>query len=502
MNSCVEMGLSKYLSLARVCIVGLILWGLCDCRIVKRPVFSPQFQFLVQGEEFLVRTKTSIENIQYNLTITLDEENWDVYAETLTKLFGDFEKLNFFSADAEFKNEILKQTTIGFEAQRSSYSHINDILKFKGTETLPVGGLAKCSRSIFELNDKEIKRGIENLNWRFARIDTNWPVAELKTDPQKLNIISSFISSYNLFFVNLDKMSSEALFALESLSDGHFPESLMFNNKSCEGSNIVLQTEGEIYHILKCIGTVEGYFCLTTVTQAMQLSSLTRLHPVNYGGLQISGISENWEFVRHPDTEITELAHCKDERTPHPECITASIPEKCKAALAANHAHQVIHNCNFTYVEIPPPYFQVAEGGILVQSAKAVSSGDKAISERLPVLIYSPSPVSVTQENGISVIVPDKRIETFSVVGSSLTDEDLDELYNTHLVVNWIDTLGDEDFFNLALGAVQLPLLAITIWGMMCAIRQRKIIRELSNLVRGPSKKQIYKKNYEKVRVK
>jgi len=61
----------------------------------------------------------------------------------------------------------------------------------------------------------------------------------------------------------------------------------MFINKSCDGSNEVLQTKGEIYQILKCVGTKEGFNRLTTVTQAMQLSSLTWLQPVNYGGLQI-----------------------------------------------------------------------------------------------------------------------------------------------------------------------------------------------------------------------
>ncbi len=59
-------------------------------------------------------------------------------------------------------------------------------------------------------------------------------------------------------------------------------------NKTCQSSNEVKETEGELFDILECHGTKQGYHCTTVVTQPMQLTKFVKMQQINYRELEIN----------------------------------------------------------------------------------------------------------------------------------------------------------------------------------------------------------------------
>ena len=109
------------------------------------------------------------------------------------------------------------------------------------------------------LDKEELERSIGNLKNKFAKIDPTWDGHELQTDPVKMSVIYSFITTYNIAFGEIERYTSEILSTLEALSDHRFPDFILRTNKTCQSSNEVKETEGELFDILECHGTKQGY---------------------------------------------------------------------------------------------------------------------------------------------------------------------------------------------------------------------------------------------------
>jgi hypothetical protein len=188
--------------------------------------------------------------------------------------------------------------------------------------------------------------------------------------------------------------------------------------------------------------------------------------------------------------------------TAHPTCITQEVGEPCRSSLSANLIEDSIMHCNFTYTEEPVSFVQVKEGGILIQEANSVSSGQTAVVTTPPFIIFSPETVIIAREGEEIAIIPPVKIENLVIVESSLTEDDLLLLENTHKWEGFFENLDGEDYMNIGLAAFQLILTPLTIYGLICIGRNRKRLSHLATAVHGPDKKMIYKKNYSKVRAK
>jgi hypothetical protein len=469
-------------------------------RVVKRPTSIDKFHFLVPQDASIIQIKTSVETVQYDLKLNLSEASWDVLAEEFLLLFKKFENLTFLESDLEFRNEVTSQIGPGFLDQKGFFSNMNDIIKYLTQD--PDIEMAPCRRTISELDPADIKRGLANLQFKFEKINGNWPVGELKQDLTKLNTLFSFISTYNGIFNELEEDSYRVLQGIEALSDGLFPE-LLHTNKTCgvdKGNNVKV-TEGETYEVERCMGTQVGFSCLVTIRQPIQLASVTRLSKVNYRGIEIMGEGPNWLFARQSDTELTEQLLCDSDKSPHPSCCILDIEEGCRNALNNNVVKDIIYKCNFTKNPYPEPFHKVADGGILILQANAVSSGETLLTNQPPFIIYSPATIGLTLDGEEFLIIPSKQIDTLNVVDSILSDTDIDLLESEHFE-DWIGEIDNEDWINIGLGTTQLLFLPLTIWGICLACKQRGKIGELMEMVEGPSKKTIYKRNYRKVRAK
>jgi len=470
-------------------------------RTVQRPATQANFGFLIPLGNMLTKIKTSVETVQYTISLKFTAAEWDVQAATLNRQFAKFEELNFFKNDQTFKESILSLTAPGFNSQKDFEATVNDILKFKQEDT-DFTPQAPCQRTILELDKEDIQRGIQNINLQFERIDGNWELPGVKTDAVKLGVIFDFIDTYNEFFSEMEDNAGEILSSLELMSDNKFPEGVMRTNKTCKDSNAVKVTEGEIYKIISCQGSKEGYHCLTTVTQPMTLASYISNYAVNYRGYQLTGPSAAWRIIQSPETEQYQYARCLDEHSAHPSCILQDIPESCGTALMSKNNVNAIKNCNFTTKHDLESFVQMSDGGIFIQEAKTVSTGTDPVTAVQPYLLYSPKPVSITREGDEQVIIPSQKIEVLTVIESSLTEEDLDLLESLYEVDDFFENMDNEDYINIGLGAAQLLLIPFTIWSLWCVVKQRKTINQLMAAVQGPDRKMIYKKNYSRVQTK
>jgi hypothetical protein len=477
-------------------IITTSIWGQ---RVAKRPKAPAHFSFLVPEREILVKIKTSIETVQYSILINFDEQNWSVMAEEMNSIFKHFEELPFFQADDAFRITTMSLLGPGFQSQKEAESNINDIIKYKDEqmeyiETVP------CNRELMVLDSAELKRGILNLRTKFTKIDRNWNVEDVKSDPIKIGAIFSFITTYNVVFGEIAHFSAEILSSLELMSDNEIPQEAMRTNKTCESSNIVKETEGEIYEILNCYGSKKGYHCTTIINQPMQLARFMKMHAVNYKGFEIMGQSPSWIFLKNMETETLTYANCREQHTAHPTCLTHEIEAKCKQALVAERITETIEHCTFGRTDDPPSYVQLTEGGVLIQRANSVGSGQTAVTIVPPYIIYSPGPLTVTQDGEETVIIPAKTIESLTTVESSLTDEEVNALIWAHDGENYIESLGTEDYVNIALALVQLVLVPATIFWLWRMKQQKSMLGSLVTAVHGPDKRTIYKRNLSKVK--
>ena len=468
-------------------------------RVLTRPNALTEFSFLVPERELLVKIKTSIETVQYTIAVDMDEQHWDVLAEEMNSKFKHFEELPFFAQDADFKNQVLSLMSPGFENQKDGESNINDIMKYKD-ESTEFKKTAPCQRTLIELNKEEIQRSILNLGTKFSKIDPNWDVNDVKTDPLKISTIFSFITTYNIAFGEIERTTSEILSSLELMSDNKFPENLMRANKTCEFSNTVKETEGEMYEILGCHGSKTGYHCTTVVTQPMQLTKFIKLHAVNYNGWEISGPQEDWIFIKNPETEAVQYALCKDSVSAHPTCLTKELEAPCKLALAARAVSDTIAHCYFSENTQPDGFKQVMEGGVLIQQADSVSSGQTILSNVPPYIVYSPEILTIAREGEEAVLIPAIAVESLVIVTSSLTEKDIAELEWTHSGESFIESLDAEDYMNLVLALIQLILIPATVYCMCRMKNQKGTLDGLMTAVHGPDKRTIYKRNYTKVK--
>jgi hypothetical protein len=212
------------------------------------------------------------------------------------------------------------------------------------------------------------------------------------------------------------------------------------------------------------------------------------------------GTSPNWIFLKNLETETLTYANCREQHSPHPTCLTHDIEPKCKQALVADKVAEAIEHCNFGKADDPLSYVQVTEGGVLIQRANSVSSGQTAVTAEPPYIIYSPDPLTVTEDGEETVIIPAKAIESLTTVESSLTEGDIDALIWAHEGENYIDSLGTEDYVNIALALIQLILVPATIFWLWRMKQQRNVLGSLVTAVHGPDKRTIYKKNLSKIK--
>jgi hypothetical protein len=100
-------------------------------------------------------------------------------------------------------------------------------------------------------------------------------------------------------------------------------------------------------------------------------------------------------------------------------------------------------------------------GGSLNPKSKFCKLRTDSRDSRTPYIIYSPDPLTVTEDGEETVIIPAKTIESLTTVESSLTEGDIDALIWAHEGESYLDSLGTEDYVNIALALIQHYILAV-----------------------------------------
>jgi hypothetical protein len=319
----------------------------------------------------------------------------------------------------------------------------------------------------------------QNVKNRFKAIDANWTPEHIKTDVTAQTILFEFCSYYNDFSIVYEKIGEEMITAMEELSDGIYPEALFGELvRDCDYS---INGDGERYHVLKCAKTNKGYRCQIEIVQSINLRNYTRAYAVHYDEISLRGYLDTDVFVKTPDVQELKYLECSNEYSgDYAVCMEKEVPEPCKSMLSKDDIRGVISNCNFT-MEKPPVGIAIPNGGILIQGEKlAISNGENSISQKPPIVIYSPEVLTIKSEEEDYVFPPAIHIEELIVIESKLSKDDIQALHDSYHWEKIWEHLEVDDYIRYTLILLQLILFPIALSGCYFTLKQRHVIAKLS----------------------
>ena len=223
--------------------------------------------------------------------------------------------------------------------------------------------------------------------------------------------------------------------------------------------------------------------------------------PVHYEGIRIRGDTLEQLFVKEIDSNIIQLMECNQygfNTENIPNCELHTLDKDCRNALLAKDDEDTIHKCNFTQHD-PPLAVRTFTGGLLVQGPDTVTSilngtDYKVLTGITPVIIYSPSSISVKHGSEEMVFSAINKQVPIQVVKSRLTQKLVDTLESKLYWQILQESTDIEDITRYIILILQIVLYPIALAGIGLGLRARRQL--LSKVLRqGKSNKQIYKAN-------
>ena len=465
--------------------------------LVSQVCSDDTFSFLVEGEEveFTQRTKTDRLTIIVSIDIDAVSGRFQFKAiDTLLLAWGNYPAFN-------------QTPDIGFEYLGLVEKAVDDILRaaalldrivlFKDVSITREATYA-CTYTHDMILLEEMKTQVKNLQNNFAKLDTAWTAASIVADLNKDTALRQYATLLGETLENwLDSLNA-MLGVLDTLASNKIPEEVQghYQSAPCVGNYFE-----ESITILDCYGTKVGYLCDVEITVPMSFKKLTHMIPVHYEGIRIRGDTLEQLFVKEIDSNIIQLMECNQygfNTENIPNCELHTLDKDCRNALLAKDDEDTIHKCNFTQHD-PPLAVRTFTGGLLVQGPDTVTSilngtDYKVLTGITPVIIYSPSSISVkhgSEEMVFSAI--DKQV-SIQVVKSRLTQKLVDTLESKLYWQILQESTDIEDITRYIILILQIVLYPIALAGIGLGLRARRQL--LSKVLRqGKSNKQIYKAN-------
>jgi hypothetical protein len=469
------------------------------------------FGFLITGKNMLIAVKVKIESLEISLPINFTLADWDLQKAEILNVYKEFQMFPFFTSNVNLKELYLSLAGPGTTNYISLAQNFHDIFKYKSETTIHYSN-TDCKRILPSIELDEIKRIHINLQSRLNQISKEWTAEEITNDLSKSGALYQFVDTFNEQMGQLDQITKNMVTILEHLSNGILPDHVLGLNKTCDPPNDpdqVLATEGENLQINMCYKHKLGFSCVAKITQPILLSSVTQMHPVNYNGLTLAGSHKDHQFVRKVDTQELYMTSCSFTESPHPICELEEIELECSKALKTESVTDVIRHCPFkSVIEDEEDFIFLPEGGIFIQpsgSEMKISSGNMAITNLPPIIVYSPVNLLISKEHEEVIIVPEKRLTILSIIESKLTAEELKELVTQQNWKAYIETLDLEDAMNFSLAGLQIFIIPMAIISLICAWKQGKNISTLQGALKNPlrlnlyNRRNIYRGNKERL---
>ncbi len=220
------------------------------------------------------------------------------------------------------------------------------------------------------------------------------------------------------------------------------------------------------------------------------------MHSVHYDKIYMYGYDKDDIFARTIDVRDLKLLDCNSQDSgDFPICIEREIDEPCKSMIGKDDIQGMINSCNFTK-KTPPIGTVLPHGGIFIQGNDiAVSNGENSVSQKPPIVIYSPEAITLKKDDDEFVFAPAIHIEELTIIESKLSEDDIKSLKHEQKWDEIWDDTDTEDYINYFLILSQLIVFPIAIIGCYFTLAQRKALKALEERGKRGKGKDNYKQN-------
>lgn len=438
-----------------------------------------KFSFLVEGEKFKAANTVRYEQIDILLGIDFEELRWREMLTELNQIITAYPLLPFFKADETLIEKYVGPCLIGQEKYNKFTINMRECFKYKD-ESTPDTQISTCNKTPINIKKEEIERDIQNIRRRYGDIDGNWTPSDIRTSGKAQSALFEFCSYFNDFSLVYEGITDEMLAAMDLLTDNTYPE-IMFGEITKDCNNTV-KGHGEKYDVVKCRGTNKGLRCQIMITQSINLKEYTRLIPVHYHNIRITGDKDKNTLAITPEIGDFVYLDCEEKASgDYSLCSEEKIPGHCKEKLIKGEITGIIDNCNFTE-EMPQPGIIIPHGGILIQGDDLIISNNRTnIRKPPPLIVYSPETITIRTRDEDYVFPPSIYVEKQVIVESRLSEKDIEYLLSVYKWDKIMENQDYGDYIDYLLIILEIIIFPIALGSCYLNLKQRKYMRKPNN---------------------
>jgi hypothetical protein len=441
------------------------------------------FGLFIEKEPSLIAFKARVSHVMYAIKLDFTRSKFLALQTQIQKSFQNFEMIPALNKSELLANNYMSLMEVGYFQLVEAEKAIHYILTYTNEHNEEPYG--QCNITLEEIKADELTRIHLNMENRLSQIKTAWTSDEVSKDLSKQSAIMAVISVFNDGVSEVYAKVMKMTMALDAMSEHEFPASILGANKSCSVEN---SREGENYEIQACYAHKNGYSCAVEITQPIALRNITRLYPVVYDNLFISGSNPSHWIVKESDPPSIQEVECEFLNLQHPVCSTEYLSPECKQAISASDTDLTIASCNISKIEKGSMYKVIVDGILVLDATKIVIDGNE-IHKGVPLLIYSPTPVTISKNDETYVVSSNAKHSNLNVISSSLTIQQRKYLHNRFYWSTMYNGVGSGEVIDFVLILFEIFSFPILIFGLL------KGHSTVQKSQRKTHKKHIYKLN-------
>jgi hypothetical protein len=478
-------------------------------RIRSEPDTAKGFAFLVEGERLQYGTAEKIIRATFEVEIPFTRREANAIMENYDKLIRKWTQSNTYSTPSTAATT-RSPTTIPpspAETTRLSYlrllsvaviqslqisSLIMKVYDFKDeSKTYTGSSSCKYKHSVVLLG--EMKTQHENVQFAFGKINSEWTLTEISTDPEKDLVTRTAILTLTTAMEALIENFNELLGLLDALSSNTIPSQLKghYHRIDCIGTPFE-----EKLTVLDCTKAKTGYVCDMEITVPTQIRDVANLYPVHYSNIRVRGSTIHDRFVLDSKTKSLHTIVCDHyefNTEDLPMCHSSDLDESCGKALMSNDIEDTIASCPLVK-HTPPAYGQTKDKGYLIQGtdlylSKMIGDDYSRINFESPAIVFSPVNLKVhTEEAEFILTATMPNTSEYSEIKSLLTKDQVEQLESKESSQRFWESFDFEDHMENMILGMQIVVYPLTFLGIGLGIASRM---RLTNVMGSLSNKKL-----------
>jgi hypothetical protein len=382
-----------------------------------------------------------------NYSLDTDDTTKSLAFATIKLISDEWQGLKIMEVE-EFNKEFFSKLDTGKNDFAAAGGNLNHAKSFLINQI--VQNKSKCVFEGTVLTKNEITSQSEFLKSEFEKIGKTWTKTDFTADPSKYTTLYTFIETYNSIAHNWKDISDQMITEMDSLMSGEFPETLKghFETQTC------LQTSAhEMVVIRICAGGTTNFLCELEFRFPNVTIQYTKMKPINYGGVALSGESEHLVYAKDLQTQRLVLLNCS-----HKEYVNEKVPlcskienlDSCLTKLLHKDFSKAIKNCEFAFVD-PLISERLFDESILVSRQDTqISVNSRLIFKSPPLIIYSNFEVifHISLDDDEILYPPTVTFENQAILTTKLTPSEISAMYQKAAWDTYLKNFRWEDYLD------------------------------------------------------